>query len=264
MNILSLFDGISCGRLALERVGLPVNQYLAAEIDKYARRVTLSNYPDTTMLADVRQVRGENLPQIDLVMGGSPCQDLSRALARAEGLSGERSGLLYEFVQILRECDPKYFLLENVVPRKREWKYKIDKLMGAEGVKINSDRFVQQNRPRIYWTNIEIPPLPERPNWNGEFWRYTRGGKYVRNKSGVCFCFTANMGTGGHKVPLKSPDVNDKLSPEEVEELQGVPRGYTGYVSNSRRYKMLGDGWTVDVIAHIFRGIETQFPRTQI
>lgn len=253
INVLSLFDGMSCGQIALDRAGIKVDNYFASEIDKYAIKVTQANYHQTIQLGDVTKVHAEDLPEIDLLLGGSPCQDLSM-LKVGEGLDGEKSKLLYSFVELKKDIQPKYFLLENVVPRKKEWKEQIDKLLGVEGVLINSDLFVQQNRPRIYWTNIPIAALPQRPNWAGDWWTFRRT-YYRKNKSGVCPCFTANMGTGGHNVPLKSKDKADKLTPIEVESLQGVKENYTYGVSNSQRYKMLGNSWTVDVIAHIFKGL---------
>lgn len=253
MNVLSLFDGMSCGQIALERAGIKVENYFASEIDKYAIYVTKHNYPNTKQIGDVTQVKGADLPKIDLLIGGSPCQDLS-CLKNGNGLQGEKSKLLFEYVRLLKECKPKYFMLENVIPRKKEWENEISEMLGVKGVHINSDLFVSQNRPRVYWTNIVIPTLPLRPDWNEKYFQFRRT-YYRENKSGVCPCLTANMGTGGHNVPLKSADKTDKLSPIEVEGLQTVPQDYTSLVSNSRRYQMLGNGWTVNVVAHIFKGL---------
>ena len=126
----------------------------------------------------------------------------------------------------------------------------ITRFLDVEPVKINSDVFVGQNRERLYWTNLEIKPLPKRPEWNSQYYQWRR--TYFReNKSGVCPCLTANMGTGGHNVPLKSKNLADKLTPVECERLQTIPENYTEGVSNTQRYKMIGNGWTVDVIAHI-------------
>jgi site-specific DNA-cytosine methylase len=252
MNVLSLFDGMSCGQIALNRAGIPYGKYYASEIDKYAIKVTQSNYPDTIQLGSITDIKGMDLPKIDLLIGGSPCQDLS-CLKNGAGLDGEKSKLLYEFDRIRRECNPRCFLLENVVPRKTDWKNQIDEIFGVKGLSINSDLFVPQNRPRIYWTNIDVPPLPQRPVWDKQYYQFRRT-YYRKNKSGVCPCLTANMGTGGHNVPLKSANKSDKLSPIEVESLQGIPIDYTNGVSNSRRYQMVGNGWTIDVIAHIFKG----------
>jgi len=253
INVLSLFDGMSCGQIALNRCGIEYDNYFASEIDKYTIQITQKNYPKTKQLGSITDLNGRDLPKIDLFIGGSPCQDLS-GLKNGKGLNGEKSKLLYDFVELMKAVKPKYFLLENVIPRKRAWKQQIDELMGVEGVLINSDLFLQQNRPRIYWTNIPIAELPERPNWQGDFYQWRRT-YYRKNQSGVCPCLTANMGTGGHNVPLKSENKADKLSPVEVESLQGVTADYTEGVSNSQRYKMLGNGWTVDVIAHIFKGL---------
>lgn len=253
MNVLSLFDGMSCGQIALERVGIKVENYFASEIDKYAMQVTKHNYPNTKHIGDATKVKGVDLPKIDLLIGGSPCQDLS-CLKNGNGLQGEKSKLLFEYVRLFKECKPKYFMLENVIPRKKEWENEINEMLGVKGVHINSDLFVAQNRPRVYWTNIIIPTLPLRPDWNEKYFQFRRT-YYRENKSGVCPCLTANMGTGGHNVPLKSTDKTDKLSPIEIEWLQTVPQDYTSLVSNSRRYQMLGNGWTVDVVAHIFKGL---------
>ena len=253
MNIVSYFDGISCGQLALEKANIEYNNYYAYEIDKHTIQITQKNYPKTIQMGSVIDADLSCLPKIDLLIGGSPCQDLS-GLKQGDGLSGEKSKLIFEFIRAKRILNPTYFLLENVVPRKYEWKEAIDKLIGVEGVFINSDLFVEQNRPRYYWTNIPIAQLPQRPNWNGKYFQYRR--TYFReNKSGVCPCLTANMGTGGHNVPLKAPDLKNKLTPEECELLQGIPYGYTQGISNAQRYKAIGNGWTIDVVAHIFGGI---------
>jgi len=178
-NILSLFDGMSGGRIALERAGIPITTYYTSEIDKYALEIAKKNYPDNVELGDIVNLNSNNLPRIDLLIGGSPCQDLS-GLKLGLGLEGPKSKLLLEFIRIKEELSPKYFLLENVVPRKKEWKETIDELMGVEGYLINSDLFVQQNRPRIYWTNIPINKLPSRPNWVGRYYQYRR--RYYREK----------------------------------------------------------------------------------
>ena len=247
-NILSLFDGISCGQIALNRRC----NYYSSEIDKYAIKITQKNYPKTKQLGDVTTLK--TFPKIFLLMGGSPCQDLSK-LKNGKGLKGSKSSLIFEFKRILTITKPKFFLLENVVPRKAEWIQDINKLMGVEGVVINSDLFVCQNRPRMYWTNIPISKLPERPKWSKKYYQYRR--TYFReNKSGVCPCLTANMGTGGHNVPLTKKDLAFKLTPVDCERLQGIPDNYTEGVSNSQRYKMIGNAWTIPVIKHIFKGLK--------
>jgi len=252
MNVLSLFDGMSCGQIALERAGIEVDAYFASEVDKYAISVARKNYPNTIHLGDVCDVDSKQLPKIDLLIGGSPCQGFSFA-GKQLAFDDPRSRLFFEYVRLLKECKPKYFLLENV-RMKKESQDVISKYLGVEPVKINSDLFVSQNRERYYWTNIPIKELPKRPTWSSKYFQWRR--TYFReNKSGVCPCLTANMGTGGHNVPLKSKDLKEKLTPLECERLQTVPDNYTKSVSNSQRYKMIGNGWTVDVIAHIFKGL---------
>jgi len=253
-NVLSLFDGISCGQIALNRANIKYDTYIASEVNKYAIKITQKNYPFTHQIGSVVDIDTSNLPNINLLMGGSPCQDLS-CLKNGLGLMGSKSKLFFEYFRILKEIKPTYFLFENVVPRKKEWQEQIDTMLGTTGILINSDRFINQNRPRIYCSNIPIAELPPRPNWNTKYFQWRR--TYFReNKSGVCPCLTANMGTGGHNVPLKSPNLLDKLSPEELEILQTIPKSYTEGVSNSRRYEAIGNSWTVDVITHILNGIK--------
>lgn len=138
---------------------------------------------------------------------------------------------------------------------KKESQKIISDFLGVDPIEINSDLFVQQNRPRLYWTNIPVDELPKRPDWEGQYYQWRR--TYFReNKSGVCPCLMANMGTGGHNVPLKSKNLKDKLTPIECESLQGIPEDYTNHVSNTQRYKMIGNSMTVYVIAHILKGLK--------
>ena len=119
MKVLSLFDGISCARVALERAGIPVEEYYASEIDKYAIQISQKNYPDIQHIGSVVDIRGENYKDVELLVGGSPCQDLSIA-GKRKGLGGERSGLFYEYVRILKEVKPKYYILESVARMSKE------------------------------------------------------------------------------------------------------------------------------------------------
>ena len=154
LRVLSLFDGISCGQVALERAGIPIEVYYASEIDKYAIQITQKNYPNTIQLGDVTKIDfTEFKGKIDLIMGGSPCQDLSIAGKRA-GLQGERSGLFYKFVEAIETIKPKYFLLENNVGMPKEAYEEISKLMGCYPIEINSALVSAQTRKRYYWTNI--------------------------------------------------------------------------------------------------------------
>ena len=250
MNVLSLFDGMSCGQIALNRVGIKYDNYFASEIDKHAIKVTQTNYPNTIQLGDVTKVKGCDLPKIDLLIGGSPCQDLSKS-HNADGLNGSQSILYYEFLRLKNELKPKYWLLENVDSYKTD---PIDLDLGKH-YKINSDRFVPQNRIRRYWTNIPIKDLPIRPDWNNKY------GQQVRRdvngirpmKNGTAPTLLKAMGAGGGNMPCIYENNNWRvLSINEIELLQGVPIDYTDCVSLSQRKMMLGNGWTVDVIAHIF------------
>ena len=175
MNVLSLFDGMSCGQQALDRLGVKVDNYYASEIDKYAIKITQKNYPDTIQLGDVRDVKGADLPDIDLILCGSPCQGFSFA-GQQLAFDDPRSALFFEFIRILKECKPKYFLLENVRMKKEYIDIITDQVsecypkegsfvqalpFGAlnfvkkiEPVLINSSLVSAQNRQRLYWTNI--------------------------------------------------------------------------------------------------------------
>ncbi len=152
MNVLSLFDGMSCGQIALERAGIKVDNYYASEIDKYAIKVTMANYPNTIQLGDVTKVSAKDLPKIDLLIGGSPCQGFSFA-GKGLNFDDERSKLFFEFVRLKEELQPKYFLLENV-QMKYEHELVISKYMKVNPIVINSSLVSAQNRVRNYWTNI--------------------------------------------------------------------------------------------------------------
>jgi DNA-cytosine methyltransferase len=273
INVLSLFDGMSCGQIALERLGIKVNNYYASEIDKYAMKVTKENYPDTEHVGSVVDVKGEDLPKIDLLFGGSPCQSFSR-LGDGSGFDGS-SKLFFEYVRLLKETKPKYFLLENVV-MKKEWIKVITDIMGVEPIAINSKLLSAQNRPRLYWTNIPNVTQPEDlgltvssvldidDKFSSEYPNYldlTFSGKkrkdMVKNYKTKASCLTASMYKGQISSFCKNDEDNVyKYTPNDCEILQTVPLNYTDCVSNTQRYKMLGNGWTVDVIAHIFKGLK--------
>jgi len=152
MNILSLFDGISCARVACDRAGIQVENYYASEIDKYAISISQKNYPDIKQVGSVVDIKSEDYKDIDLLIGGSPCQDLSIAKKGREGLRGSRSGLFYEYLRILKEVKPKYFILENVNSMPKEAKETITKeLFGIEPIMINAALVSAQNRKRLFW-----------------------------------------------------------------------------------------------------------------
>lgn len=181
MNILSLFDGISCARVALERANITVESYFASEVDKYAIQISQKNYPDIFPLGDIKNIAGDSKQEkpkyifvirnsvitshytggIDLLIGGSPCQDLSIAKKNRKGLDGDRSGLFWEYVRILKEVKPKYFILENVNSMPKEAKELISKTLGVEPIMINAGLVSAQNRKRLFWTNIPNVTLPE-------------------------------------------------------------------------------------------------------
>ena len=159
MNVLSLFDGISCGRIALQRAGIPVKQYFASEIDKHAIAVSKDNWKDIVQLGDVVNVTANQLPKIDILLAGSPCQGFSTNGSH-QGLEHKQSKLFWEFIRLLRETRATYFLLENV-SMKKEWRDIISKEVGCEPLKINSSLVSAQSRPRLYWTNIPGVTVPE-------------------------------------------------------------------------------------------------------
>jgi len=180
MNVLSLFDGISCGQIALNRVNVKYDNYFASEIDKHAIKVAMLNYPNTIQLGNVTQVEAKNLPKLDLLMGGSPCQGFSFA-GKQLNFDDPRSKLFFEFVRLLKEADPKYFLFENV-RMKKEYQDIISCNIGVEPIEINSLSFSMQNRKRNYWTNIPILPFNDDNTNNFGKYLYRLGHGYVKDE----------------------------------------------------------------------------------
>ena len=327
LKVLSLFDGMSCGQIALQRAGIKVDKYFASEVDKYAIQVAKTNFPNTLHVGDVTQVKGS--PPIDLLIGGSPCQGFSFA-GKQLNFDDPRSRLFFEYVRLLKECKPKYFLLENV-KMKKEYQDVITKHLGVEPIEINSNLLSAQNRKRIYWTNIPGVTVPQdkgillkdivhenadnhlpkelqeyivpfdktlqildkevEKGKVGYFRKDSQANRvyYIHDKA-ITLCGDAGGGAakmGQYLFGCITPDrINKrqngqrfsegkkfytltaqdkhgiliegyirKLTPVECERLQTVPDNYTAGVSNSQRYKMLGNGWTVDVIAHVLKGI---------
>lgn len=297
MNILSLFDGMSCGRIALERAGLPVTKYYASEVDKHAIKVSKANWPDITHLGDVTKWREWDIDwsSINLLIGGSPCQGFSSAGKRL-AFDDPRSALFFVYVDILnhiRSVNPDVkFMLENV-KMKKEHMDVISEYLGAQPVFINSALVSAQNRQRYYWANwrIEQPedkgvnlldiieidselPLFSTENNSriagiSEDERGYRPYQNDKRKSGlseigrICKQDAKSDALTTNHRPKVMVAINGcaityrSLSCIECERLQTVPEGYTAHVSNTQRYKMLGNGWTVDVIAHIFRQMTT-------
>ena len=312
MNVLSLFDGISCGQLALNRAGIKYNSYFASEIDKHAIKVTQENFPNTIQLGDVTEIKISVLPTIDLLIGGSPCQGFSFA-GKQLNFSDPRSKLFFEFVRLLKECAPKYFMLENV-KMKKEYQDIISHNLGVSPIQINSALVSAQNRVRLYWTNIpnitqpvdkgivlsdilETGVVDRDKSYciDANYWKGTTLEQYI-NKSRRQIVFTERRTEEAklirkefkkkygkdfsprrakELVPRKDNKSNclttsltkehilldesynfRKLTPLECERLQTVPDNYTKSISNTQRYRALGNGWTVDVIAHIFKGLK--------
>jgi DNA-cytosine methyltransferase len=356
MKVLSCFDGMSCGQIAFERAGIPIEKYYASEIDKYAIQVTQANYPETVQLGSITEWRSWNIEHPDIIIGGSPCQGFSFA-GKGLNFEDDRSKLFFVFVDILKYYKPKYFLLENVV-MKKEHNDVISSILGdiypecvtqselfrtgrLEPIQINSALVSAQNRNRLYWTNI---PGIEQPEDEGILLKdiienatadkdksYCLDANYYKGASkeqsdlkgrrqlvctGGAFrgrnpentsdrtpgapteqrleinetgksnaltsvskdslvisnyncdnpvnietekmnCLRAQAGGITKGIGITTDNITwRKLTPIECERLQTVPDDYTNHVSNSQRYRMLGNGWTVDVIVHIFKNIE--------
>ena len=279
LNVLSLFGGMECGRIALDKAGILVDNYFSSEIDTAAISVTKSNWPEIIHLGDIRNVYGGYISEpIDLLIGGSPCQDISNLNKNSKGLDGEKSGLFYEFLRLKNETNPKYFLLENVVGNKIAIN-EITKLMGVEPILIDAAKVSGARRKRYFWTNI---PNIEQPKDLGITLEYSllptpdekyflSGGrlKWLLGESGKrCVakkfasidpikaqCLTARSEPSWNCNYVTDRGRLRKLTPQEYEILQGVPINYTRCVDDIERYKMLGNGWNVDVITHIFKNI---------
>jgi DNA-cytosine methyltransferase len=350
MIVLSLFDGMSCGQIALKRVGIPVTKYYASEIDKHAIQIAKKNHPDIIHLGDVNDWKSWDIPTPDLIIGGSPCQGFSFA-GKQLAFDDPRSRLFFTMCDIIDHYQPRFKLLENV-KMKKEHLDVITEYMGVEPMFINSTLVSAQNRQRYYWFNWDAP-MPENRgillkdvlqdghwcdreksycidanDWKGGNLKnyieksrrqlvFTGGalrGRYLvdgvrqdhkmktaglteqrleTRKDGKSNCITSvqkdslacirigdadikghdynkriyspegkalclNAGGGGNLEPKTSLDEIHwrKLTPIECERLQTLPDNYSEGVSNTRRYRMLGNGWTVDVIAHIFKHLK--------
>lgn len=284
INVLSLFDGMSCGQIALEKLGIEVNNYFASEIDKYAIKVTKYNYPNTKHLGDVRQIKGNYLPKIDLLIGGSPCQGFSFAGSQLN-FNDPRSKLFFEYVRVKDEVSPTYFLFENV-RMKKDHQQVISDYLGVDPILINSALVTAHNRPRLYWTNIPNVDQPKDRNiyfeqirdlntenyeyisdektvnreYKKNYMQYDVYGKGHRSQDQRAYYHTSKHGcldtAASRKAKVLEPDGRvRKTTRIEAERLQGVNDNYTESVSKAQALKMLGNGWTVDVIVHIFQGL---------
>ena len=324
MNVLSLFDGMSCGMIALDRLGIKVDKYYASEIDKYAMQVSAANYPEIIQVGDVCDLKSEDFKDIDLILAGSPCQGFSFS-GKGLAFDDPRSALFFEFIRLLKEIKPKYFLLENV-KMKKEYLDIISEYTEVEPIFIQSSLVSAQSRQRYYWTNIPNIKQPKdggialkeileyQPDsytiMSDKFSKRQEGRKclvdmnkekaaslsameYVKNgRQGdylacdadgkpriVCAAYRGRYNEDGsisQRLELRKDDKTNtittvqkdnvltkdqaywrKLTPIECERLQTVsPDNYTNHVSNTQRYKMLGNGWTIEVIAHILQNME--------
>jgi site-specific DNA-cytosine methylase len=289
INVLSCFDGISCGQIALERAGIPIKNYLASEIDKYCIKVTMDNYPNTIQLGDILNLKCTNLPTIDLVLAGSPCQGFSYA---GKGLNFEdsRSKLFFDFVKIyneLRIINPNIkFLVENV-NMLQKWQDVISDMLEVKPIFINSRLVSAQDRKRLYWTKISNVKQPDDKNisWNeisedgwfagsmrgrriNEFGKrddYNTNIKIIQHiesrKDNKTNCLTTvgkdNIASKQKvgRTPLNGVEWR-YLTRNELEKLQTVPINYTKSVSYNQANKMLGNGWNVDTISSILKHIK--------
>lgn len=315
MNVLSLFDGISCAQVACERAGIAVCNYFASEIDKYALEIAMKNFPKIIQMGDIRGITRKHLPHINLLIGGSPCQGFSSA-GKQLNFNDPRSKLFFEFVRVMKECRPDYFLLENV-KMKKEYQDIISTELGTEPIEINSALVSAQSRKRLYWTNIPGIEQPEDRNiflrdiiesrhtqkeksycLDADYYKgasYTqyvtkcrrqlildvdfdvtervkkkrqgtlayekayKNARYLHEKAKTLTAAGQHISnTGATNIVIETDQgiVWRKLTPVECERLQTLPDNYTEGVSNAQRYKMLGNSFTADVIAHILRGVK--------
>lgn len=285
IKVLSLFDGISCGMLALQRAEIEVDRYVAYEIDKYAIKISEKNYPQIEHYGDVSTADFTQYKGFDLLIGGSPCQSLSIVQSKTRQNLDGKSKLFFEYVRAKEEMQPKFFLFENVASMNDESKKIISDLLGCEPILIDSKLFSAQQRPRYYWTNIPISPLPQECSLvlkdimqvNVEekyFYDYPLTNidmskqvcaimdfknhemhKRIFNPNFKCHTLTTCGGGGTQKKVLDNGRAR-KLIPLEYERLQTLPDNYTNCVADGHRYSAIGNGWTVDVITHILKGLK--------
>ena len=278
LKVLSLCDGISCGRIALDKIGIEVDEYYAAEIKPIAIKVTKSNYPDTIHIGDVNKISFKDgvlytednqydVGKFDLVIFGSPCQSLSIAMKTELTVGFEnkqKSGLFYECYRIIKEVNPKYFLMENVARKKKKDEDIITEAMGVKPIRINSKLVSAQLRDRLYWTNIPNVTVPED---KGILLQDILTSGYTdREKARALLVSDSRPLTTKERMirryrktgfttliweELGNDDSVRYLNQIELERCQTVPEGYTSCLTRNQAADVLGDGWTVDVIAHI-------------
>lgn len=287
MKVLSLFDGISCGRVALERAGIPVERYAAYEIEKNAIKISRKNWPDIEHCGDVTKADFTQYQGFDLLIGGSPCQSLSIVQSKTRQHLDGKSKLFFEFVRALEEANPRWFLFENVASMNEESRMAITELLGCYPIFVDSGDFSAQERPRLYWTNIPawtvaynhsplvLADILQPESEVDEKYYYSAPLLDIDMDKQVCATIdiknqemhkrvfnpkfkvhTLTCVSGGHQQ--KKVLVNGrcrKLTPIEYERAQTLPDNYTAGVSDGARYTAIGNGWTVDVIAHLMKGL---------
>jgi len=288
INVLSLFDGMSCGRIALEKVGINVKNYYASEVKPHAISVAKDNYPNNINIGDVTKLKyadgilytenGEfNVGKIDLLIGGSPCQDLSLIKFGGKGLEGDKSSLFYQYLRVLLEVNPTYFLLENVASMKNIDKNKITEMMKVEPILINSNLVSAQDRRRYYWSNIPNITQPvdlgiklcdiveygskreEKFSIKKEaFVERKRKTMYVRVDGDKSMPITARGYSAWNTQFITDNGIIRDLTINEYKKLQTIPKWYKFDCIKSKATNLIGDGWTIDVIAHIFKGLKEE------
>ena len=300
MTVLSLFDGISCGRIALERAGIKDVIYYASEIKKSAIRCSHENYPDIIHIGDVKKiyyVGGHlysengvfNVGDIDLLIGGSPCQDFSNAASMWHkeqhgnyGLNGANSSLFYEFLRLKEEIKPRFFLLENV-KMKKESEIELSNYLGCDSININSNLVSFQNRNRLYWSNIPNITIPTDKNIDFQkykdsdiirceeskvnrtpsrerMWNNGRGTGNIRSCKNITHstkigCLTRKQDRCPNSGLIQYKDFCRFLTRRELELAQTLPPGYCDSLTFNQVQDVTGDGWTVDIISHLFKGL---------
>ena len=281
MNVLSLFDGISCGMVALERAGIQVDRYKAYEIDENAIKISKFNYPQIERGGDVFNAEYHE-GEFDLLIGGSPCTywSIAQTKNRETTSSGLGWNLFSQYVRALKEAKPKYFLYENNFSMSKEIKAEITKTLGVEPIYINSSLVSGQNRKRLYWTNIPNVTVPDdrkimlndvvdfskesfRPvgDWVWKKWGDKKKIEMlhdIHSKKSHTLTTSATHSMAYYLNEDKTMYCN--LTVSDWERLQTLPVGYCGNapVKKGAKYKAIGNGWTVDVIAHIFRGLNDE------
>mgnify|MGYP003624178885 CR=1 FL=1 len=273
---------MSCGRIALERAGTNIDNYFASEIKPHAIKVSKYNYPDIIHVGDITELTPSKLPKINLLIGGSPCQDFSigrtgNGLER-KGFHGDKSSLFFEYVRLLKTLKPEYFLLENVKMTPEHQKLVSD-IIGCEPVKINSNKFTFQNRNRLYWTNIPIAEIPkdcaasfqDNKSTDHEYLQKFKVNKTPSREvmwgdgiNGKCpnitdrklvNCLTVKQDRWSNSGLVEYEDFCRYMTTNELEASQTVPLGYCDVLTKNQAENVLGDGWTIDVIVHILKGL---------